>query len=218
MYTMRQASRRSWRIGQDRPVKVVFLAYRNTLQADGLRLVARKLQSSLMVEGELPEEGLAAYGDDGQDVMLALAHQVIGDGEGGEDPVEEVFEKYRAAQAAGEEYLVDEDWETDPAPPRREPETNGSQANGSQTNGSQANGSQANGSQANGSQANGSQANGSQANGSQAKEEEDRPVQLNLAEFLKEEPAPKRGKRRVPPASQTLFAWAMEEIREKAPV
>ncbi len=39
VYTMRQASRRSWRIGQTRPVKVVFMAYRNTLQADALKLV-----------------------------------------------------------------------------------------------------------------------------------------------------------------------------------
>ena len=60
VYTMRQASRRSWRIGQKRPVKVVFMAYRNTLQADALKLVAKKLQSSLAVEGELPEDGRAA--------------------------------------------------------------------------------------------------------------------------------------------------------------
>ena len=40
-YTMRQASRRSWRIGQTRPVKVVFLADRNTLQADKLKLEAK---------------------------------------------------------------------------------------------------------------------------------------------------------------------------------
>ena len=59
---MRQASRRSWRIGQTEPVQVVFMVYRNTLQADALTLVAQKLQSSLAVEGELPEDGLAAYG------------------------------------------------------------------------------------------------------------------------------------------------------------
>ena len=41
------------------------MAYRNTLQADALTLVAQKLQSSLAVEGELPEDGLAAYGDAG---------------------------------------------------------------------------------------------------------------------------------------------------------
>ena len=45
------------------------MAYRNTLQADALKLVAQKLQSSLAVEGELPEDGLAAYGDDGDDLM-----------------------------------------------------------------------------------------------------------------------------------------------------
>ena len=62
VYTMRQASRRSWRIGQTRPVKVIFMAYRNTLQADALKLVAKKLQSSLAVEGELPEDGLPPTG------------------------------------------------------------------------------------------------------------------------------------------------------------
>ena len=51
------------------------MAYRNTIQADALKLVAKKLQSSLAVEGELPEDGLAAYGDDGDDLMLALARR-----------------------------------------------------------------------------------------------------------------------------------------------
>ena len=77
VYTMRQASRRSWRIGQTRPVKVVFMSYRTTLQADALKLVGRKLQSSLAVEGELPEDGLAAYGDDGDDIMMALARKIV---------------------------------------------------------------------------------------------------------------------------------------------
>ena len=72
VYTMRQASRRSWRIGQTEPVKVVFMAYRHALQADALKLVAQKLQASLAVEGELPEDGLAAHGDEGDDLMLAL--------------------------------------------------------------------------------------------------------------------------------------------------
>ena len=55
---MRQASRRSWRIGQTQPVQIVFMAYRNILQADALKLVAKKLQSSLAVESELPEGGV----------------------------------------------------------------------------------------------------------------------------------------------------------------
>ena len=36
------------------------LAYRNTLEADALKLVAKKLQSSLAVEGKLPEGGLVS--------------------------------------------------------------------------------------------------------------------------------------------------------------
>ena len=74
------------------------MSYRNTLQADALKLVAKKLQSSLAVEGELPEDGLAAYGDDGDDgndgndLMMALARKIVnGDEEDGAETVEEVF-------------------------------------------------------------------------------------------------------------------------------
>ena len=41
------------------------MAYWNTLKAVEVQLVAKKLQSSLAVEDELREDGLAAYGDDG---------------------------------------------------------------------------------------------------------------------------------------------------------
>ena len=109
VYTMRQASRRSWRIGQTEPVKVVFMAYRNTLQADALTLVAKKLQSSLAVEGELPEDGLAAFGDDGDDLMLALARKIVA-GEEDAGSVESVFEQARQVAAEAEALLVDEGW------------------------------------------------------------------------------------------------------------
>ena len=109
VYTMRQASRRSWRIGQTRHVKVVFMAYRGTLQADALKLAAQKLQSSLAVEGELPEDGLAAYGDDGDDIMLALARKIVNGEEEEEEEgesVEEAFAQARDAEAISE----DEEW------------------------------------------------------------------------------------------------------------
>ena len=111
VYVMRQASRRSWRIGQTRPVKVVFMAYRGTLQSDALKLVAKKLQSSLAVEGELPEDGLAAYGDEGDDIMLALARKIVnGEEEEQEESVEEAFAQARDAEVVSEELLVDEGW------------------------------------------------------------------------------------------------------------
>ena len=81
-----------------RTVKVVFMSYRNTLQADALKLVAKKLQSSLAVEGELPEDGLAAYGDDGDDLMMALARKIVsGDEEEDAETMEEVFAQARDA-------------------------------------------------------------------------------------------------------------------------
>ena len=44
--------RRSWRLGQTRPVKVVFIFYRNTLQAGRPEADGEK---------SLPEDRLAAY-------------------------------------------------------------------------------------------------------------------------------------------------------------
>ncbi len=110
VYTMRQASRRSWRIGQTRPVKVVFMAYRNTLQADALKLVAQKLQSSLAVEGELPDEGLAAYGDTGDDLMLALARKLVAGDEDDHESVESILAQAQQVAADAEALLVDDSW------------------------------------------------------------------------------------------------------------
>jgi hypothetical protein len=61
LFTLRQAARRSWRIGQTQPVRVVYLAYRETMQAVALELIARKLAAALVVEGEVPD-GLAEFG------------------------------------------------------------------------------------------------------------------------------------------------------------
>ena len=86
------------------------MACRNALQADALKLVARKLQSSLAVQGELPEDGLAAFGDDGDDpvsgtgqaLMLALARQIVSGEEADADSesVEQVFAQARDAEAS----------------------------------------------------------------------------------------------------------------------
>ena len=118
VYVMRQASRRSWRIGQTRPVKVVFMAYRNSLQADALKLVAKKLQSSLAVEGELPEDGLSAYGDEGDDLMLALARRIVNGDADEAETVEQVFAQARDAEATAEGLLVDDGWRLVEAEPQ----------------------------------------------------------------------------------------------------
>ncbi len=68
VFTLRQAARRSWRIGQTVPVRVFFAVYRNTMQEIALSLVAKKLEVALMVEGELPE-GLADYAASGGSIV-----------------------------------------------------------------------------------------------------------------------------------------------------
>ena len=85
---MRHASRRSWRIGQRLPVCVVYFAYRATLQAQALTLVAKKLQASLAIEGDLVDEGLAAHGSADQDLLLTPARSLTERAEENEESLE----------------------------------------------------------------------------------------------------------------------------------
>lgn len=73
---LRQASRRSWRIGQREPVKVKFLYYQDTLQANCLRLMGKKLLVSMAMEGKFASEGLQGI-DEGDDLLMALARELI---------------------------------------------------------------------------------------------------------------------------------------------
>src|SRR6185312_12506755 len=58
LHTLRQASRRSWRIGQKQPVRVRYLCYQGTMQAKCLRLMGKKLLVALAMEGKFAGEGL----------------------------------------------------------------------------------------------------------------------------------------------------------------
>ena len=200
---MRQASRRSWRIGQTRPVKMVYMSYRNTLQADALKLVAKKLQSSLAVEGELPEDGLAAYGDDGDDLMMALAPKIVsGDEDMDEaESVDAVFAHARNAETTAEELLVDDSWKL------VEVEAETVEVNGSGHHVGLDIGPTVELVPANGLQANGHD------------EEADEPQQslFSRAEFMAEEPVKPKGRGSKPQAATlSMFEWAVE--REKEPV
>ena len=112
VYVMRQASRRSWRIGQRQPVEVTYFVYEETLQADALALVAAKMRSALMVEGELPEDGLAALEGDGQDMFVALARQLTQGSVQDGRSLEALFAQAQAVEAADGGYLVEGTWET----------------------------------------------------------------------------------------------------------
>jgi hypothetical protein len=76
IYVLRQASRRSWRIGQRTPVKVKFLHYAETMQETCLRLMGKKLLVSLAMEGKFSSEGLQAINDD-DDILMAMARELV---------------------------------------------------------------------------------------------------------------------------------------------
>ncbi|MCY4528203.1 MAG: hypothetical protein OXD46_04135 [Chloroflexi bacterium] len=221
---MRQASRRSWRIGQTRPVKVVYMSYRNTLQADALKLVAKKLQSSLAVEGELPEDGLVAYGDDGDDMMMALARKIVnGDEEDEAETVEAVFAQARDAESVAEELLVDDGWK----PVKIEPEAVAVNGNGQHAN---RNGHReaigigptvelVPGSGDVPTYGNGNAPAPVNGNGHYAEAEEPQQSLFSWAEFMAKEPAKPKGRRSKPQtATLSMFEWAMEQERDKETV
>ena len=76
LHTLRQASRRSWRIGQRHPVRVKFLTYKGTMQEICLRLMGRKMLVALMMEGKFSGEGLQSLDAD-EDLMSAMARELV---------------------------------------------------------------------------------------------------------------------------------------------
>ena len=225
VYVSRQASRRSWRIGQTRPVKVVFMSYKNTLQADALKLVAKKLQSSLAVEGELPEDGLAAYGDDGDDLMMALARRVVSGGEEEAETVEEVFAQARDAETTAEELLVDDGWKA----VEIEPEAVAVNGNGNGTTRLSLSGRRSSCSRPTKTGARTSMATGPAATATRRSrsteteptattttDSEPQQTLFSWAEFMAEEPVKPNGrKRKAQPATLSMFEWALEQEREE---
>jgi hypothetical protein len=85
LYTLRQASRRSWRIGQRKNVRVKFVHYQDTVQERCLRLMGKKLMVALAVEGKFTGEGLQDAGDeDAADILTALARELVSEARIGE--------------------------------------------------------------------------------------------------------------------------------------
>jgi hypothetical protein len=76
LHTLRQASRRSWRIGQRLPVRVKFVTYAGTMQETCLRLMGKKMLVALMMEGKFTGEGLQALDTD-EDLMTAMARELV---------------------------------------------------------------------------------------------------------------------------------------------
>ena len=158
--------------------------------------MAKKLQSSLAVEGELPEDGLAAFGDDGDDLMMALARKTVSGERGEAETVEEVFAQAGDAEASAEELLVDEHW--------RPVEVNGNEQR-----------------DVLGPTVELVPVIGHNGNGHQEESEESQQTLFSWAEFIAAEPVKGKRRGRKPlPATASLFEWALtlEQEREAEPV
>lgn len=98
IFTMRQASRRSWRLSQTKDIEVYFMYYEGTIQEKAISLMATKLQASMAIEGKFSEEGLRAMSDN-EDLLSKIANSVV---EGIKDTVEVV--QFTAIQSKEREH------------------------------------------------------------------------------------------------------------------
>lgn len=77
VYTVQQASRRSWRIGQKQDVKVAFLGYEDTAQVTCMQLMGKKIAVSQSTSGDIPDNGLDSLNTEEQSIEMELAKQLI---------------------------------------------------------------------------------------------------------------------------------------------
>ena len=73
LFTLRQASRRAWRLAQTETCRVFYLYFENTMQARAIDLMGKKLKASLALEGKFSAEGLAALAADEDNLTMELA-------------------------------------------------------------------------------------------------------------------------------------------------
>ena len=77
LFTLRQASRRSWRIGQKEACRIVYFHYEGTMQERAMALMGKKLTAAQALEGTFSSEGLVALAGEDVNVEIALARSLV---------------------------------------------------------------------------------------------------------------------------------------------
>jgi hypothetical protein len=105
IFVLRQAARRSWRIGQAHPVRVHYLCNKATMQERAMSLIAKKLETALAIEGDLSESGLVALSDGGGvgSLVLELAKSLVNGSK--LEGVESAWSSYRSKEFAADDYI-----------------------------------------------------------------------------------------------------------------
>lgn len=76
--TMRQSSRRSYRLNQTKPVTVYFLYYNRSVEESALSVLATKLHAAVALEGKFNADGLAAMNST-SDINARIAQSIMND-------------------------------------------------------------------------------------------------------------------------------------------
>lgn len=76
LFTINQASRRSWRIGQDKECRLYYLAYKNTHQETMATLIAQKNKATAAINGEVSSDGLSAMLGEEGDLQSMLVNTI----------------------------------------------------------------------------------------------------------------------------------------------
>ena len=111
IYTLRQASRRSWRIGQKKPVKVFYMAYARTMQATALSLMATKLETALAIEGDLSDKGLTVLAEGSNSMLIEMARSLVNKQD--IKPVGNVWQDYKKKEFACDSFIGIDQVETE---------------------------------------------------------------------------------------------------------
>jgi SNF2 family DNA or RNA helicase len=77
LFTLRQASRRSWRIDQKERCRIVYFHYAGTMQERAMALMGKKLTAAQALEGTFTSEGLVALAGEDANVEIALARSLV---------------------------------------------------------------------------------------------------------------------------------------------
>ncbi|HGM1734215.1 TPA: helicase-related protein, partial [Neisseria gonorrhoeae] len=77
VYTLMQAARRSWRIGQKEDVEVYFAGYSDTAQQICLELMGQKVAVTQSTSGDMPDSGLDILNQAEDSVEVQLAKRFV---------------------------------------------------------------------------------------------------------------------------------------------
>lgn len=75
LYTLWQAVRRVWRLGQTKPVKAMFSVYSEAMEARALALMGRKMKAAQLLYGD--EVGGAIVPEEDGDILMKLAREAL---------------------------------------------------------------------------------------------------------------------------------------------